>query len=240
MTTLLEKESILHYLPAQIEYKQLMILDSLRFTIELIDINYKCLYNELKETSINKNKKNMPQIFNFAWAVVNYSDKFYSTYKKFSQDPSIEKFNTYAFRNACQHYTSNFDKIINSNKPVYGALKWGVKDPVSNQIYSCLAISGIYNSQEHIIINTAGKKYRDDINDITLELKVIDKKEKRDELNLSELMQEIKHAVVSLEISIKDHMNENGLKEIDWSSRKDILISFHQKEEEKKPISSST
>lgn len=137
--------------------------------------------------------------------------------------------NNWAFRNACQHFTSNLEKVLNDEKQPFGALKWVVKQESNGEVFSCLAISGIsavFHDMKHTIINVSGKHYDSIINDITLEIAVFDKSEKRKELNLSILMANLVTVVRKLEENLINFSQEKGLIPTDWNKRKDILIKL--------------
>lgn len=53
---ILKPESILHYLPSGLITRQMKILDSMRFSLENIDENYKSLLSEFVDVSIKKEK----------------------------------------------------------------------------------------------------------------------------------------------------------------------------------------
>jgi hypothetical protein len=77
-----------------------------------------------------------------------------------------------------------------------------------------------------ISLNLGDKEYNSVINDIIIEITIYDRKEKRKELNISELMLELKLVVDKLEDNLSAFCADRNLILNDWSKRKDILIKF--------------
>lgn len=209
------------------------ILDAMRFSLEIIDDNHNSLIEELTAVSIKGKKKNLPRIMHHTWSLIDFTQRFYSLYTKLTVkiDNDIEVLNNWAFRNACQHFTSNLEKVINNEKQPFGALKWAVNDIDKQDVFSCLAVSGIYgvfHGMSHTFINVTGKQYDSIINEITLEIAVFDKKEQRTELNLSELMIDLGNVVKKLESNLVKHSSINNLTQTDWSKYRDVLLIIRQ------------
>ena len=77
---LLKKTSVLRRLPL-LDEKQLLILDSLRFTIDIIDYNYGKLQNRILGISTGKEYKIHPQVFHYAWSMLDNIRRFIRIYK---------------------------------------------------------------------------------------------------------------------------------------------------------------
>lgn len=211
--------------------RQIKILDAMRFSLEIVDYNHNSLIQELTEISLNEKKKNIPVLMNHAWALIDFTQRFHSLYKKLATEINndIDCLNNWAFRNACQHFTSNLEKVIEDENQLFGALKWAVKDEKNAKVFSCLAVSGIsavFHGMKHTVLNASFKEYDSVINDIRLEITIFDKKEKRKELNLSELMLELETVVRRLEDNLKLFCTNNKLRPTNWSHRKDIMIKL--------------
>ena len=176
MTKVLLDNSVLHFLPKEIDGKQLMIIDSLRFTLEMIDFNYEELIKCLENIITKKEKKIHYKVFNYAWSIIDNSHRFVRLYKclKPSEDSLIERLSYLdKFRNAIQHVDKNLEqshvKMLDNRRPIYGAIKWFVSDFEKNKKYSAILTSGIFNVKQLKPIVHSGLNYQNMINEITLE-----------------------------------------------------------------------
>lgn len=83
---ILNQDSILHLLPSGINSKQIRILDSMRFSLEIIDYTYESLLKELTDISLHNKQKNLPKLMHYSWSLIDFTQRFYSLYKKLSKD----------------------------------------------------------------------------------------------------------------------------------------------------------
>ena len=221
---ILQDNSILKNLP-QIKFEQFLILDSMRFTIEIIEINYNELLIELEQMSKTGNK-NMPKTFNCVWNIVDNVQRLNEIYKKYPQDSELTLFKDIAeikfFRHSYQHLEDRISEIVIDNKiPIFGAIKWGVND--NGKTFSCLAVSGNFYGNSMDIINPADCHNSPYISNITLITTVRQNKvtfEK--ELSISNLIDLLVDNVQKLENSLL----LNNLELCDRKSVKDILLIF--------------
>ena len=223
---LLKKSSVLRRLPL-LQEKQLLILDSLRFTIDIVDYNYKQLYSGVLGISENKKQKIHPQIFHYTWSILDNIRRFIRLYKLLATDNNyaliapIEYVNSP--RNTYQHLDERIDEsLIDSRQPFYGSLKWTFHDKISKEAYKIAAISGI-------LYGNPGKVEFDQFNDsCTIEniyLETVDRKQKT-EINISQLYLDFKGVVWDLEKSIESKISEHKLELNNWTSRQDIIMKF--------------
>jgi hypothetical protein len=231
MNIFFKENSPLYNLPIELDIRILKKFDSLRFTLEMIDFCYLQLQEELYNLSFIDKQRNYPKIFHFAWSIIDYSLKFSKIYKTLNppEDSPIYKIDyVYHFRSAFQHLDQNIDnRILTNDKPIYGALKWAAKDKENQKRVSCLAISGIFISGSHSIVDPMNKNYADAINDIIIELEPLKKKEKN-ELNITLLISELAEIVRIIEDSLFKQVTEMKLQLGDWIHRRDILMQFPQ------------
>ena len=118
----LHPKSPLHFLPAELGNNQLMLLDSLRFTLEMIDYNFEQLENHLEQISSGKANKIHYKVFNYVWTLIDHSQRFYLLYQKLPsvEDSVIKKLAyLYSFRNTFQHLDKMVEqKILKNRKPI--------------------------------------------------------------------------------------------------------------------------
>lgn len=228
---ILSEESPLHFLPKELKKDHLIILDSLRFTLEMLDYSYNQLIVSLENISLEKENKIHFKVFHYAWSIIDHSQRFKKLYKTLnpSKESIINKLNYVdVFRNAIQHVdlnikpTSNIN-MIDNGRPIYGAIKWVVYHPVSKEVYTALLISGIFNIQNISFKHHSQEGYLDVVNGIILETDTMNKKDKN-EINISQLISEISEIVNQLEKSLNDLFNSENLKKMNWKSRKDVIL----------------
>lgn len=225
----LRPDSPLHFLPREIGHKQLMLFDSLRFTLEMLDYNYLQLVNCLEDLSSGQENKIHYKVFNYAWGLVDHGQRFYSLYKRLDppENSIIEKINyIYSFRNAIQHLDKNVEcQIIANFRPIYGTLKWIVNDTEKKEIYTSLLVSGIFNVGKLEFKHHAQTGYHQYINEIKLETDTLGKKSDN-EINLCQMIEDISSVTIKLDGVLKQQFAVNNFQLIDWRSKKDVLLNM--------------
>ena len=228
----MQQNSILKHLPA-INERHLLILDSIRFTIEIIEYSFNKLENSLLSFSKSKTKQDYISIsmFMYSWTILDTTRRLIKLYKTLPSNHNhvnvniIEYVNS--FRNTYQHLDERIDEtLINSKKPFYGYLKWAYSNSESKKVENYMAISGLYYSENSEFI--VGKYNEDKIIDEII-LETVNKIEKT-EVNLSKLFNEIKSVVESLENELEIQTKENKLQQYDWKHMRDIIFHFQNGE----------
>jgi len=72
MKTILTTDSPLHFLPKELNPKQLMIYDSLRFTLEMADYSFNQLVDQLEQVSKGLETKIHFKAFSYAWSFIDH------------------------------------------------------------------------------------------------------------------------------------------------------------------------
>lgn len=225
----LNPKSPLNFLPKEIGHRQLMLFDSLRFTLEMLDYNYFQLIHCLSNLSNGLENKIHYKIFNYAWGLIDHAQRFYLLYKNInsSKESIINNLNyIYPFRNAIQHLNKNIDqKIIKNYRPVYGTLKWVVNDFEKNEIYTSILVSGIFNSKKLEFNQHSQTGYPNFINDIKLETDTPNNNDSN-EINITKLIEDISLITAKLDDSLIHQFKQNNFEYNDWASLKDILLNM--------------
>lgn len=223
---ILKPTSPLNFIPTELGHERFMLLDSLRFTLEMIDYNYEQLLKNL-EFSSNGTMKNHNRIFNYSWSLIDHSYRFYKLYKKLNSSENsiitklkyIEK-----FRNTIQHLDERvYETILKNNRPIYGTIKCVINDVKKNEVYSLILVSGIFNSENITFSQHAQTGYKEFINDIFLETDT-KKKDDTNEINLSELIVHISEIISQLESNLEKTIKTYNLKLNNWEKLKDIVL----------------
>lgn len=225
----LKPESPLNFLPKELGNDQLMIFDSLRFTLEMIDYCHSQLLSSLEDLSLKKVKKTPFKVFHYAWSVIDHCYRFQKLYKKLNPPENSLIYNlSYLtkFRDAIQHVDRNLKgnvKMLENGRPIYGALKWVVSDTEKGEVYTALFVSGIFNIQNIKFKQHAQSGYPNCINEILLETDTLKKKEEN-EINISKLIIDVEEIVNRLDANINEVIQSKKLQRLDWKSRKDVLL----------------
>ena len=228
---LLPKKSILRALPKSLRFDQHLILNAMRFTIDIIQINYNQLLKDLKNASLKKSK-NIPRAFNSAWNIIDNTQRLNEIYKKYPQQSELTLFKDIAdikfFRHSYQHLEDRINEIIiDKQLPVFGALKWAVNDKGGS--FSCLAISGTFYGKETTIINPADPMPSELISKITLITTVRqNKKTTEKEINISDLIKALKDNIKKLEVGFNVSLKKQNLIPSTDSIMDDLLLVFRQ------------
>ncbi|MGN7513718.1 MAG: hypothetical protein ACTHOM_05040 [Allomuricauda sp.] len=223
---LLKETSVLRSLP-QLEEKQLLILDSLRFTIDMIDYTYKNLQNSILAISKGKKHKIHPPLFHYTWSLLDNIRRFIRIYKVLSTDKNptllapIEYVNSP--RNTYQHLDERINEsLIDTRQPFYGTLKWTFHDKITREAYRFAAISGI-------LYGNPGKvEFMDfDVSSLieNIVLETVDRKQET-EINISQLNFDFIEIVRKIEKELEKQIAQNGMERNNWTSRQDIIMKF--------------
>lgn len=232
MRRTLNPDSPLHYLPKEFGGEKLMILDSLRFTLEMLDHCTLQLSNCLTNISLGKENKIHSKTFHYAWSIIDHSQRFQKLYK--TLDPPTNSM-IYTldyldiFRNAIQHVDLNLKKssvkMLDNGRPIYGALKWVVNNPETGETYTSLLISGIFNIKNIQFRQHERGGYPNLINNIVLETDTLKKKDDN-EINLCKLVQDISEITEKLDQNLNETIESQKFQKLDWKSRKDVILNM--------------
>jgi len=223
---ILKENSILNF-PPLLEEKELLILDTIRFTLNIIDFSYINLFEKIYEQSTLQNKKNLTPLFMYSWSIVDSSSRLVKLLKK--TIPKLVSIDTSkieyvgAFRNTFQHLDERIDEsLYNFNQPFYGKLKWNYKNLGTNKMESFIAISGIFYTKEHNF------QIGDNDSDKTIQnliLETVDKKKLVD-IDLLLLYDNLEKTVLDLSIELEKYTITNKLELVDWKKRRDVLFNL--------------
>jgi hypothetical protein len=146
---LLKPNSILKNLPLEMNGKQLVVLDSLRLCIEMIEYNFIELKDNLEKASLNNHKQNVPATLSHTWALIDHINRFVKTYKKVGASESnftilLELEKITPIRNTIQHLDERIESSLLPNKfPFYGVVSWIHKDLGTLSVTTNCLVSGV-------------------------------------------------------------------------------------------------
>jgi len=223
---LITDNSILKNLPISVGKKQILILDSLRFVLEMIDYSYENLLVKLTQVSENAATRNLPEIFGYAWSIIDNSNRVVSIAKQLPWEyPDKILGHLYyvkEFRNTFQHLDERIDEsLLKTQSPFLGVISWADHKFEEKQIELIQIISG------NLLHGPSAKQTFPNINDCqpginNIFLHTVNKKGQTIETDLGILMKNLKKLVIEFEMRFKD------LTPVNWSSRQDIVLRIKQ------------
>jgi hypothetical protein len=228
---ILSKNSPLKYLPRELKGEQLLIFDSIRITLEMIEHNYSCLEERLLKISKPENKKEeISAIFNYAWNIIDNTSRFIKIYKELPSESDYKVLNSIkhvnSFRNTFQHLNERINESLLKNKsPFYGILIWFYQNPITNEINPMTLISGIqYGSSLEFTMPDLTKSNKE-INHIWIQ--TVDKN-KIIRTDISQIILDLKSICEQNEKKLIEVWKTKEFQLCDWSKQKDIMIRIKQ------------
>jgi hypothetical protein len=193
----------------------------------MIDFAYQNILKQITRISEDTSLKEYPQLFHFTWTFLDSVPRFVRLYKTLPSNnghsviKSIENIQTP--RNTYQHLDERIEEsIIDSRRPFYGALKWTYHDSKATEAFTFVAISGLlYGNPGEVKFENFDKSKP--IDPIILE--TVDRNKKLD-INLSEVYKNVSIVVEELEKELADKVAENNYQLVDWKPRQDVLLKF--------------
>ncbi len=223
----IKKDSVLRNLPA-FNKRTILILDSVRFTYDIISYSFKKLEECLLETSKQNGNKKVPESFMYAWNIIDHSQRLtkiiqnlnsqtdHAVVKRIAEDIRLP-------RNTYQHMDERIDQcLISKEIPFFGKLKWVYSPVESNFHRDFMAISGAYfSSSNKFVVGEYSETH--EISKIILETS-----DKHDSINvdISSLYEQIKNYINDLEMKLENGITLQGLSKVDRKSFTDIIICF--------------
>jgi hypothetical protein len=222
---LISKDSILKNLPPNLNRKEILVLDSLRFLFEMIDSSFENLENRIIELSRQETKRNVPEIFGYAWSIIDNSVRVVNVAKQLPWEypEQILGHLNYIkeFRNTFQHLDERIDaSLLDTQSPFLGVISWTHLNQENGRVKFCQLISG------NLIIGPNAKQTIPDLTTSDSELTNIHlhtvNRKVRIQTDLEDLMRNLKKLVIEFETRFKNLVSH------DWSKRQDIYIQIIQ------------
>jgi len=137
---IISQESPFRNIPINLDAKQVVIFDAIRYSIDISEISYERLIKNLFELSFPQNSKtpSFPLIFLDVWSIISNLTIFLNVVTKhFSiseSNPLFEQIRILKhLRHSNQHIEDRLDFIINPDQfPIYGKLSWYAQESVDS------------------------------------------------------------------------------------------------------------
>ena len=196
---LINKDSIFNKIPANLDQRQIFLLEGIRFCANSITLSFEKLYDEISYISENNLRdESSVTIFKEAWNQIDMTYRLTNFIKSFAGNFDQSKvkpggnfeylLKTKPFRNSFQHIDERIDEVLlGLNAPIWGNISW-LKTINSESIKSFVISAGHpRNDFENKIINPLDLHIIDIIDFITIEAVQKNSQEPISSINLSEL-----------------------------------------------------
>jgi hypothetical protein len=214
------KDSRLRRLPPELNAKQRLFFDGIRYSIETADLAYSRLRETLLQISGNSGNGVSPGVSNQrafaaavqdAWSIVDSLNRLRNL---LNEVPNVKK-NTPPLRifrqktevvrdlrNGVQHLEGTLQDLAKANLPVWGSLAWVTRqEPNSNSVLSCVLVAGTIQTSSVDLVNLVGKVVDPPVD--LVELSAYGYK-----VNLSDLMKRTEDLTRSLETALETALQE--------------------------------
>lgn len=181
---IIESNSPLLRIPPQLNRRQTLFLDGIRFSIEMADLAHSRLRETLYYLAVNcpnaADHLKFISALQDAWSIVDSVHRLRGLlnhapgFKQKAPGQNLFMRKTAEIedlRNVVQHLNEKIDRtVIPQQVPLMGVLSWlAVVDPEQRVSKSCALVAGtMYDKQNHAFVNPAGKKVSLPVDLITL------------------------------------------------------------------------
>lgn len=236
---ILSDNSYLRNPPVIIEPKQIVIFDSIRFSLDICAISYNRLKSNLSllTDKVKISQRNYPEIFLDVWSLINNSVIFYKiSSKEFNlknEEPYFQEIlKAKSLRDSNQHIDERLSQVLKTeNYPIYGSLSWKKRYSESDEIKVSTIYSGLFTHRNKVSM-TLTNSVEDELDEFIqqIEFTGIARKGIRTDFYFEEQKISINKLVQDLKwwTNHFDRQLENQLKKFDLTKRhqSDLIIQL--------------
>lgn len=239
---LLAKDSILYNLPLELDEKQLLIIDTLRVTCELIDYNYEVLLNAIDTVSKKHSEKyDKPKqiniLTNSIWSIIDHIQRLVKIYKLLPSDNNYQFHKDIVYiskiRNTYQHLNDRIKEcLFEKNMPFYGIISWETDSDEKNQMIKFFVFIGLITNHKQIDVKATKSdvfvnKYErvsieTYINNATIKNPIFIRKE----FLIKSLIDDTRKVMENLDKILLKTIKENKATPVDWAKRRDVIFKI--------------
>lgn len=155
---ILSKKSYIRNPPVVIDPKQVVIFDSIRFSLDICNLSYNRLKSslDLLTDKVEISQKDYPEIFLDVWSLINNSVIFYKISKREfnlkSDEPYFQEImRARTLRDSNQHIDERLSQVLKTeNYPIYGSLSWKKRYAESDDIKISTIYSGLFTHRNQV------------------------------------------------------------------------------------------
>jgi len=212
LKSVIRKRLVFQRLPNNLDHRQTLFLDGIRFSVEIAETAYDRLCKTLLtlvNSTVQKKGGHIDALtvraVSDAWAIIDSVHRLCGLLRQMrgvkQNTPNLnllyrqaEKVG--ALRNTVQHLNSEINNLISKKLPVWGTINWVARpNPTNDLWYTCSLAPGTVFARQIPFINPVGKKPRPPID--MIELNAIES------VNLSIIMEKVDTVISSMEKQIK-------------------------------------
>ncbi len=171
---IIPSSSLLRHPPKILKPEQVVIFDALRYSIDICEISYRRLLENLSIITIKDaiKEQDFPEVFLDVWSIINNSEIFRKVLCRgfgiSTQEPYLSEINKATnLRNSNQHLDERVEEILSlKDLPVYGSLSWLRINPRTQTSIQSVIYSGTFTDKQEATIpisNRKGKELHDEI-----------------------------------------------------------------------------
>lgn len=233
---ILHHNSILKYLPINLNKKQFLIFDAIRFSLEIVENSWSSLINQIEFIASSKSEyvKDLPKLFVEIWSIIDNVKRFISLHSQLEIKSQLNIMDTIEhvveFRHTLQHLDERIGQtLIDSDIPVYGILTWNYLNPETDKVDVLIASSGIARYKHKFNYDVTKFDKNKSVDYIVFESVIRKSKNQfeRAKLDLSLLISNLKNVVEKVEKDLDIQFAKHNAQRADWKRRKDILIRIN-------------
>lgn len=213
MTRLIENNSPFRKLPAELDIRQRLVFDGIRYSVEMADLAYMRLRKCLVKVSESNKLSEAPDFvvaaaLSDAWTIVDTMHRLRGLLKLFPDSSSSELVAEFLsasesirdLRNSVQHLHARFDKLVKDRLPTWGWITWVTMTEESHCHVHALVPGSLDRLSGLGIENPGGKE-------VTAPIDLISLKAHGYVVSLSALHNEVRALVQNLEIILRDQFD---------------------------------
>lgn len=156
MSLIIPSDSYLKHPPTFINPQLVLILNTIRYSVEICEISYIRLCKALSDLTENPNVEEyaFPEIYLESWSIVNNAVIFRNILEKHFEidlkDKSFVEINkAKELRNTYQHIDERITEIfLKEDLPIFGSVSWFKRYPESDKAIFCSIYSGSFTNKQ--------------------------------------------------------------------------------------------
>lgn len=236
---ILSNNSYLRNPPVIIEPKQVVIFDSIRFSLDICVISYNRLKSNLSllTDKVKISQRDYPEIFLDVWSLINNSVIFYKVssreFNLKNEEPYFQEIlKAKSLRDSNQHIDERLSQVLKTeNYPIYGSLSWKKRYSENGEIKVSTIYSGLFTHRNKVSM-TLTNSVEDELDEFIqqIEFTGIARKGIRPDFYFEEQKISINKLVQDLKwwTNHFDQQLENQLKNFDLTKRhqSDLIIQL--------------
>lgn len=214
-TVIIGPESSLRFLPAEMERRQVLMFEGIRFSIEMADVAHLRLRETLIRLTdaVDAPHEDVARALEDAWSIVDSAHRLKGILQQApgithrDRWPSIRQLlNDMAdpidkLRNVFQHLNQDVGNRVHQNWPLFGILHWFRLNPDRNSGRICYLMAGTITDGERPLLSVHGKRVYEP------PLGMIELQTESATVSVTELMEIVKRIAGDLECSIQSQGN---------------------------------